>query len=944
MAAKPDSTNPQTDLSSLCLAVTEHAPLPIATVDGATHIVRYVNPAFCRMMNEPADQLVGNPLSELLPEKDECIQLLDRVFLNQRHESYTEHDASNPHPVFWSYTMWPVLADELLVGIMIQVTETAQFHGMTVAMNEALLLGSVRQHELTESAEHLNTRLRAEIAERLEIEQRLSTSETRYRRLFEETHDGVLILDAKTRKILDANPFIMKLLEYTRSELVGKELWEIGLLKDKDASRKAFQELKEKGLIRYESLPLQTKTGRRREVEFVSNLYQENGDAAIQCNIRDITNRKRTEKKLAERARLLDLSNDAIIVRDLAGRILYWNHGAEELYGWSRDEALGKVINSLLHTDFEGAEKKIAEDLDRDDRWSGELVHTNRGGQRLTVLVRKALDRDSLGNPIAVMESITDITERKFAEEALRASDERFRTLFELGPVAVYSCDAAGVIQEFNRRAEELWGRRPEVGDTDEHFCGSFKMFRTDGTLMPHEQCPMAEVVAGKLSSVHDAEVLIERPDGSTVSVIANIRPLKNERGEVIGAINCFYDISERKRYEHEREALLANEQALRIESDAANRSKDIFLATLSHEMRTPLNAILGWASIIGRADCTPEEVQEGIFIIERNVNAQAQLINDVLDVSRIVSGKLQLEIVPAELAVLIKDAVDVVRSAAVAKNIQIKIDLGPVAAPIPCDPHRIRQILWNLLTNSVKFTPKDGTVTLKLSQDRSSARIEIGDNGQGIPADLLPYVFERFRQGEGGTKRQHGGLGLGLSIVKNLIELHGGEISVKSEGAGRGALFTINLPIPATPLELSPDTPKPAEPPRLDGLRILIVDDEPDARNLLVKVLKDVGAIAVAAGSVVEALRLIETAPPQILLSDIAMPVQDGYDLIRLVRKSGHLAKELPAVAITAFVHKDDVRQTLLAGFQMHVAKPIDPYDLITVIASLAGRTGVNS
>jgi PAS domain S-box-containing protein len=678
MVAQPDSTNPQTDLPGLCLAVTEHAPLPIATVEGATHIVRYVNPAFCRMMNKPAEELVGKALSDLLPEKDECVRLLDRVFLHQKPESFTEHDTSNPHPVFWSYTMWPVLAEELLVGIMIQVTETAPFHGMTVAMNEALVFGSLRQHELAESAEKLNAQLRAEI------------------------------------------------------------------------------------------------------------------------------------------------------------------------------------------------------------------------------------------------------TERKQAEEALRTSDERFRTLFELGPVAVYSCDAAGLIQEFNRRAEELWGRTPEAYDTDERFCGSFKMFRPDGTVMPHKESPMAEIVAGKLASVNDAEVLIERPDGSHVSVIANIRPLKNEHGKVIGAINCFYDISDRKRYELEREAFLANEQSLRIESESANRAKDIFLATLSHEMRTPLNAILGWAAIMGQEGCTPEEFQEGIRVIERNVHAQTQLINDVLDVSRIVSGKLQLEIVPTELTVLMKDAVDVVRAAAAAKNIKIKLDLGPVAGRIPCDPHRIRQVFWNLLTNAVKFTPKDGTITIKLSQDRFNARIDIGDNGQGITADLLPFVFERFRQGEGGTKRQHGGLGLGLSIVKNLIELHGGEISVTSEGAGRGSLFTINLPLPASVPELSASTPKPAQPPRLDGLRILVVDDEPDARNLLVKVLKEVGALAVSAGSVPEALHLIETTPPQILLSDIAMPSQDGYDFIRLVRKAGHRAKDLPAVAITAFVHKDDVRQALLAGFQMHVAKPV--------------------
>jgi CheY-like chemotaxis protein len=262
----------------------------------------------------------------------------------------------------------------------------------------------------------------------------------------------------------------------------------------------------------------------------------------------------------------------------------------------------------------------------------------------------------------------------------------------------------------------------------------------------------------------------------------------------------------------------------------------------------------------------------------------------------------------------------------------------------VSCDPHRIRQTVWNLLTNAVKFTPKNGSISVKLLRDRSAACIQISDNGRGIASDLLPYIFDRFRQGEGGTKRQFGGLGLGLSIAKTLVELHGGQISAVSGGAGEGSLFTITLPLRAVRLDPSPADQLPAttaELPRLDGLRLLVVDDEADARDLLVKVLRDVGASVTAAGSVVEALQRIDSVQPQVLVSDIAMPLQDGYDLIRLVRKTGRTAKDLPAIALTAFAHKTDIRMALLAGYQVHVAKPVDPYDLVTIVASVAGRTG---
>ena len=394
----------------LCLAIVEHAPLPMATVDGATHIVRYANPAFYRLMDKSEGELVGKPISELLPEKDECVRLLDRVFRTGKPESYTEKEISKPHPVFWSYTMWPVFGEKRPIGVMIQVTETTKFHEQTVAMNEALMLGSVHQHELTEAAERLNAQLRIEISAR-----------------------------------------------------------------------------------------------------------------------------QKTATELSEVARLLDLSNDAIIVHDLDDKISLWNKGAEKLYGWESGEVIGKQLHLLLQTEFPKPLEEIVAQLQSEGQFSGEVVQVTRDGRRVPSLCRMVLDRGTK----TILTSYTDISKRKEFEEA--------------------------------------------------------------------------------------------------------------------------------------RETYLVKEQALRMEAEAANRSKDLFLATLSHEVRTPLNAILGWAAILRTGKCDPADFREGMEVIERNCKAQAQLIEDVLDVSRIVSGKLQLQIRPCELVEVINAAIDVVRPAADARGIRLE-------------------------------------------------------------------------------------------------------------------------------------------------------------------------------------------------------------------------------------------------------------------------------
>jgi signal transduction histidine kinase len=415
-------------------------------------------------------------------------------------------------------------------------------------------------------------------------------------------------------------------------------------------------------------------------------------------------------------------------------------------------------------------------------------------------------------------------------------------------------------------------------------------------------------------------------------------------------------------RVERDRETLLANEQASRRDAEAANRAKDVFLATLSHELRTPLNSIVGWLSILRDEQTEKEHFQEGLRVIERSAHAQAQLIDDVLDVSRIVSGKLRVAVSRCELIDVINAGVDAVRGAAEARNITIDLHLDPSASRASCDVVRMQQVVWNLLSNAVKFTPKGGRVDVTLSRERSSLQIQVSDNGQGISAELLPRIFDRFRQADSSTRRRFSGLGLGLSIVRYIVEAHGGTVEATSPGVDQGATFTVRLPVRAVIVEQFEEQGEEGEtageahqfepqntgklvahPPlvRLNGVRVLVVDDEADARRVLVMVLEQVGAIVTAASSVREAVEVLPEARPDVLVSDLGMPDQDGFDLIRHLRDHGHDATALPAVALTAFVQKDDARLALLAGFQVHVPKPVDPHVLTSVIARLLGRTG---
>jgi signal transduction histidine kinase/ActR/RegA family two-component response regulator len=534
------------------------------------------------------------------------------------------------------------------------------------------------------------------------------------------------------------------------------------------------------------------------------------------------------------------------------------------------------------------------------------------------------------------------VIERLGAAATLRWNEERYRTLFDLGPVAVYSCDAAGVIQEFNRRAVELWGCEPESGDTDKRFCGSFKLFRPDGRFMPHEQCPMAEVIAGTLAEACDAEVLIERPDGSRITVVVNIRPLKNERGDIMGAINCFYDITARKEME----------DSLR-DSD---RRKSEFLAMLAHELRNPLAPIRHSLEVMRRArkvesaatgsqgtgrtkPALSQPIDAAMDVLDRQVGQMVRLVDDLLDLGRISRGKIVLRKERVELSSVVHHAVEAARPLCEISDQELTVTLPQEPVYLNADPTRLAQIVGNLLNNACKFSDRGGRIWLTVERTQESAGdtvitsrglppnvvIRVRDTGIGIPANQHSRIFDMFTQGDTALERAVTGLGIGLTLVKTLTQMHGGTVDVTSAGIGQGSEFIVRLPIMVEPATV----PSPAltREPALTakGLRILIVDDNRDAAGMLAMLLQFSGHETHMAHDGVEAVEATTKLQPDVILLDIGLPRLNGYEAARKIREQQEQPGRPLLVAVTGWGQDEDRRRTEEAGFDAHLVKPVD-------------------
>ena len=461
------------------------------------------------------------------------------------------------------------------------------------------------------------------------------------------------------------------------------------------------------------------------------------------------------------------------------------------------------------------------------------------------------------------------------------------------------------------------------------------------------------------------------RKDGTLIDISLTVSPIRGPNGQIVGASKIARDITDQKQARKElneaserlklaleatkkaraeAEKAAAENERLYRQAEESSRLKEEFLATISHELRTPLSAILGWARMLRLGQLSPENNAKALDTIERNARAQAQLVDDLLDVSRIITGKLRMDVRPSDPNSFIDAAVEAVRPAADAKGVRVQKVVDTGAISIPGDPVRLQQVVWNLLSNAIKFTPRGGRVQIRSERVNSHLEIVVSDTGQGISHDFLPHVFDRFRQADQKTSRQHGGMGLGLAIVRHLVEMHGGTVSANSEGEGKGATFTVMLPIaPVYQVDASGGRVHPAArdllPPddvtdRLDELEILVVDDEADTRELLKQGLEYCGATVSVAGSATEAVEAITTKTPDILISDIGMPGVDGYDLIRQIRRlPAAKGGKVPAIALTAYTRTEDRLQALRAGYDMHVPKPVELAELVAVAASVVRR-----
>jgi PAS domain S-box-containing protein len=546
-------------------------------------------------------------------------------------------------------------------------------------------------------------------------------------------------------------------------------------------------------------------------------------------------------------------------------------------------------------------------------------------------------------------DQVTDLKSPELAPYWLTA-------LIESADDAIISKTLDGIITSWNHGAQRIFGY------TAEEAIGKPVTMLIPPDHLDEEPAILARLRAGE--RIEHYETVRATKDGRRIDISLTVSPIKGPNGQIVGASKIARDITDQRqarealnaayaeanRARSEAEQAAAEKERLYKQAEESSRLKEEFLATISHELRTPLSAILGWTRMLRLGQLAGDDQAKALDTIERNARAQAQLIDDLLDVSRIVTGKLRMDVQPSDPNAFIEAAVEAVRPAADAKGVRVQKVMDTGAVSIPGDPVRLQQVVWNLLSNAIKFTPRGGRVQIRSERVNSHLEIVVSDTGQGIAPDFLPHVFDRFRQADQKTSRQHGGMGLGLAIVRHLVELHGGIVRATSEGAGQGATFTVQLPIsPVYQVDSSGGRVHPGAKDllpanditdRLDGLKILVVDDEPDTRELLRQGLAYCGANVRLAGSAAEALAALKTEIPDILISDIGMPGVDGYDLIRQIRTlQTETGNRVAAIALTAYTRVEDRLNALRAGYDMHVPKPVELTELCAVAASLTRR-----
>ncbi len=795
----------------------------------------------------------------------------------------------------------------------------------------------------------------ADITERKQAEEALLESEERLRRITEATQDVLWEIDPKTRRLWwseRARPlFGFQAAEY---EIDLEDWYDRIHPEDVDRVKAQFEQFLRNDTADW----IDEYRFRRADGAYIHILdrgrkfHIENGTPAlISGAMSDITERKRAEEALQLSEERLNMALEAVNIGmldwDIRANVLVWSERLTAMFGLLPGKTSGAYEDwrERVHPeDLPACEASIRETLEqRLPRWQAEYrIIRGDTGKVLWIDTQSRIFYDDQGWPVRAIGANMDITERKQAEEAVRESEARLRQIADAVPQIVYTCGPDGMADYINQRGQEY------LGISSEQSVGS--AWREALHPDDRERTGQQWTEAVKTERPFEIEYRLRRKDSQYRWLLSRAVPIRNGQKQIVKWIGTSTDIHDRKQAEAEREELLAREQAAREASEAANRAKDEFLTLVSHELRSPLTAILGYANLLRHGPLDAQKVKQAVDVIERSGKAQVQLIDDLLDTARIISGKLKLYVGPVDLAAVINEAVQTIHPAANAKGISLQADLPSGIGQITGDPVRLQQVIWNLLSNAVKFTPMGGRVEVRLERVDPHIRITVSDTGKGISAEFLPYVFDRFRQADASSARRYGGLGLGLALVKYLVELHGGTIEAASAGEGQGATFKVTLPVRAVtalPGEAGGSpvaAPGPEEATMLAGVRVLVVDDESEARELVKLALEQYGADVVTAGSAAEAYALITAASaqerPEVMVTDLSMPDEDGYSLLRRLREwEQQRGLYVPAVALTAYGRIEDRVRALRVGFQSHVAKPVEPAELAVVIKSLIRR-----
>ena len=778
----------------------------------------------------------------------------------------------------------------------------------------------------------------------------LPSAQQHYLAAIVESSDDAIISKDTDGIIRSCNAGGERIFGYAAEELIGKPV-RILIPPERQAEEDDILRRIRRGerVDHFETVRL-TKDNRRINVSLTISPVRDGSGAVIGASkiARDITEQKRGREAQAYLAAIIRSSTDAIITKDLNGIIRSCNEGCEHMFGYSEQELIGRPIFILVPEDKSAEENLILNRVRSGERIEHfETVRVAKDGRRLDISLSVSPIRDDAGAIIGIAKVARDITEQKRLQRELAAQQQWFRvTLASIGD-AVIATDVEGRIAFMNPVAEHLTGWRLDA--VLGHPCTEiFRIVNEDSR--ESVESPVSRVLKeGVVVGLANHTVLIAA-NGVERPIDDSGAPIRSHGGRVIGAVLVFRDITERRRAEAERrstaverERLLEAERAARSEAERANRVKDEFVAMVSHELRTPLNAIMGWAQLMVESPSDPDVIRRGLEVIFRNTRMQAQLISDLLDMSRIVSGKLRLTIENLDLEWIVRSTIESVHVAAQAKSIVIDQQLDPTSA-IAGDAGRLQQIVWNLVSNAVKFTPEGGSIFVRLRQAGSDAELTVSDTGVGIHSDFLPHIFERFKQGNPSITRRFGGLGLGLSIAKHLVDLHGGSISADSKGEGLGASFTVRLPTGTFSQDATGSVQTGVSKAAtfssdvLDGIRIMIVEDEKDTLEFLGRFLAAHGAEVVTAASAMQALALLPAARPNLLISDIGLPDVDGYELLQRVRQlDASAAGGIPAIALTAYARVEDRMLAFRAGYQAHLTKPVEPTELVATIIDLA-------